>query len=101
MMLLAIRDPTVHISRLVICLFSCMFFAVVYIKSRERTQDQVLNRLWLIIWHMGVPSQMCLAACLGQNLDLESEIGTLTLSSPCCWCMPCSCSLLSAWPSCM
>merc|ERR1719409_2268014 len=72
MMLLAVRDPTVHISRLVACLFSCMFFAVIYIKSRDRTQDQVLNRLWLIIWHMGVPSQMCLAACLGQNLEFAS-----------------------------
>jgi len=62
----------VHVSRLVVCLFSCCFFAVIYIKSRERTQDQVLNRLWLIIWHMGVPSQMCLAACLGQNLEFAS-----------------------------
>jgi len=69
MLLLAVRDPTVHLSRLVVCLFSCIFFAIVYVKSRERTQDQVLNRVWLYIWHMGVPAQMCLAACLGQNME--------------------------------
>jgi len=70
--LLAVRDPTVHISRLVVCLFSCVFFAIIYVKSRERTQDQVQNRVWLYIWHMGVPAQMCLAACLGQNMEFTS-----------------------------
>lgn len=72
MMLLFVRDPTVYFSRLVVCLFSCMFFALVYIKARDRTQDQVLNRLWLIMWHLGVPSQLSVAACLGQNIEFAA-----------------------------
>jgi hypothetical protein len=70
--LLAMRDPTAYISRLVVCLFSCCFFTLVYIKSRERTQDQVSNRMWLILWHLGVPAQMSVAMCLGQNLEFAS-----------------------------
>merc|ERR1719215_2465167 len=50
MLVLAMRDPTVYLSRLVVCLCSCTFFSLVYIKSRERTQEQVLNRLWLLVW---------------------------------------------------
>jgi len=69
MLLLAVRDPTVYLSRLVACLSSCIFFSLVYIKSRERTQEQVLNRIWLLIWHIGVPSQLSVAACLGQNIE--------------------------------
>jgi len=72
MVLLAVRDPTVYFSRLIACLFSCMFFALVYIKSRDRTQEQVLNRFWLIMWHLGVPSQLSVAACLGQNIEFTA-----------------------------
>jgi ABC-type multidrug transport system ATPase subunit len=69
---LAMRDPTAYISRLVVCLFACCFFSLVYLKSRERTQDQVMNRMWLIVWHLGVPAQMSVAMCLGQNIEFAS-----------------------------
>jgi ABC-type multidrug transport system ATPase subunit len=69
MLTLAVRDPTVYISRMIVFLLSCTFFAIVYTKSRDRTQDQIFNRVWLLLWHMGVPSSMSLAACLGQNVE--------------------------------
>merc|ERR1712139_7429 len=68
----ALRDPTVYTSRIAVFVFACTFFATVYLKSRDRTQDQVLNRIWLILWHMGVPTSMSLAACLGQNIEFVS-----------------------------
>jgi len=53
-------------------MMACSFFAVVYIESRNRIQSQVLQRFWLIVWHMGVPSQFSMAATLGQNIELSS-----------------------------
>ena len=50
MVLLAIRDPTVYVSRMVVFFVSCIFFSIVYLKSRERTQAQVLQRMWLLLW---------------------------------------------------
>mmetsp|Transcript_1138 Transcript_1138/g.2311 ORF Transcript_1138/g.2311 Transcript_1138/m.2311 type:complete len:674 (+) Transcript_1138:104-2125(+) len=67
--LLAWRDPVVYVSRICVFIASCLFFSLVYIKSRERKQDQVFNRVWLILWCIGVPTAMSLAACLGQNLE--------------------------------
>lgn len=69
LLVLAMRDPTVYLSRVVVFFVACSFFTIVYIKSRDRTQDQVFNRLWLILWHLAVPSAMSLVACLGQNLE--------------------------------
>jgi ABC-type multidrug transport system ATPase subunit len=72
MVLLAWRDPVVYTSRMVVFTVACIFFALVYIKSRARQQDQAFNRVWLILWCMGVPNMMSLAACLGQNLEFVS-----------------------------
>merc|ERR1711868_221965 len=72
MALLVVRDPTVYLSRVVAFFCGCMFFTFVYIKSRKREQNQVFNRLWLILWHIGVPAQMSLVACLGQNLEFAA-----------------------------
>merc|ERR1719450_1311132 len=72
MLILAVRDPTVYISRIFVFFLSCTFFAIVYFKSRDRSQDQVFNRVWLLLWHMGVPASMSLAACLGQNIEFAA-----------------------------
>jgi len=72
MLLLAWRDPIVYVSRACVFTMACLFFALVYIESRNRTQDQVFNRVWLILWCIGVPAMMSLAAALGQNLEFVS-----------------------------
>lgn len=69
---LALRDPTVYLSRIVAFMMACSFFAVVYVKSRNRNQSQVNSRFWLLLWHMGVPCQFSMAAALGQNIELAS-----------------------------
>ena len=60
--LLVMRDPVLYIGRAVIFLFANLFFSLVYIKARNRTQDQVLNRMWLTIWYVGVPANMGVVA---------------------------------------
>jgi len=72
MLLLAWRDPIVYVSRACVFTMACLFFALVYIESRDRRQDQVFNRVWLILWCIGVPAMMSLAAALGQNLEFVS-----------------------------
>ena len=48
------------------------FVAAVHGESRERSQSQIYNGFWLIIWHLGMPSMFSRAAALGQNLELVS-----------------------------
>jgi ABC-type multidrug transport system ATPase subunit len=54
--LLAIRDPLIYVGRMVMFFFICIFFAIIYIKARERTQSQALEHLWMTVWCVGVPS---------------------------------------------
>ena len=42
---LVYMDPVLYIGRAIIFLVSNIYFALVYIKARERGQDQVLNRM--------------------------------------------------------
>jgi len=58
-MKLLIRDPLVYSGRAAAFFLTCAFFSVVYVASRHREQNQVLNKLFLNMWIVGVP------CCLG------------------------------------
>ena len=45
--LLVFRDPTLYVARAFMFLNACVFFGIIYIKSRERDQDQIFSRMWL------------------------------------------------------
>lgn len=62
--LLVVRDPVIYIGRALIFLMSNIYFAIVYLKAREHVQSQVANRMWLVIWFMGVPANMGVRACV-------------------------------------
>ena len=47
------RDPIYGV-RLACCLVSNLFFCAVFANARERKQNQVTNRLWLMVWLLGV-----------------------------------------------
>lgn len=47
---LIVRDPILYVGRCAIFLFMNMIFAFVYWKARDNTQDQILNKFWIIIW---------------------------------------------------
>ena len=48
--LLTVRDSTLYIGRMIMLLVSMTFLAIIYVKCRDRVQDQVLARMWMIAW---------------------------------------------------
>ena len=46
-----VKDPMVYSGRAVMYLMMCIFFAVIYVHSRVRNQDQIFDRLWITIWY--------------------------------------------------
>ncbi|KAH8097758.1 ATPase [Aureococcus anophagefferens] len=49
--------------------FGNLYFATVYIKSRERHQTQVANRVWLLIWMNAVPACLTLVIVVAINME--------------------------------
>mmetsp|Transcript_19713 Transcript_19713/g.49424 ORF Transcript_19713/g.49424 Transcript_19713/m.49424 type:complete len:298 (+) Transcript_19713:1-894(+) len=64
---ITVRDPTLYIGRMVMFLNACIFFAIIYVKCRDRVQDQVLARVWLCLWHLGVPTNLAVVAVYAYN----------------------------------
>jgi len=55
---LVIRDPILYLGRCAIFLVSCLIFSLVYWNGRDFTQDQAINKMWVSIWFVSVPSNM-------------------------------------------
>lgn len=72
--LLIIRDPILYIGRCIIFLVSCMVFAFVYWNARDFTQDQALNKMWVSIWFVGVPTNMGVVAVYALNDEFKSVL---------------------------
>jgi len=68
--LIIIRDPLIYTGRCLVFVFVGVFFALVYIKSRDRTQEQVLQRCWLIVWTAGCPTSMACVQVFVHSLDI-------------------------------
>ena len=69
-----IRDPVLYIGRCFIFLFMCMVFALVYLKARKMEQVQSLNKFWVMLWFIGVPSNMGVVAVYALNDEFKSII---------------------------
>lgn len=65
--LITYRDPSMYVGRMAMFLAACIFFAVIYIESRKRSQDQVGQRMWLVLWFLGVPSSLGVVATYVYN----------------------------------
>jgi ABC-type multidrug transport system ATPase subunit len=65
--ILTFRDPTLYIGRMIMFLNACCFFAIIYIKARDRVQEQILARMWLCLWHIGVPTSLGVVAVYTYN----------------------------------
>ncbi|KAH8057327.1 ATPase [Aureococcus anophagefferens] len=68
-LLLLSRDPLVLFARALCFMLGNAYFAVVYIKTRERHQDQVLNKMWLHVWFTAVPSQITCLLVFALNFE--------------------------------
>ena len=60
--ILACIDPMIYLGRCIGFVFACTFFAVIYVESRNRVQEEILNRLWLSMWLTGVPTSFGVVA---------------------------------------
>eukprot|EP00971_Amphidinium_carterae_P014954 295285-Amphidinium_carterae.1 len=69
---IAIRDPTLYLGRCVVMILSDSFFAIIYIKTRERAQDQVVNKMFLNIWFIGVPCSLAVIAVYAYNAEFKA-----------------------------
>ena len=45
-----VRDPILYVGRCAIFLFMCLVFSLVYLNARDNSQDQVLNKFWIMVW---------------------------------------------------
>lgn len=66
------RDPVLYVGRACIFMASNGFFAFVYWKAREREQDQVMNRMWLVVWFLGVAANIGVVAVFALNEEFKS-----------------------------
>ncbi|KAJ1427845.1 ABC-2 type transporter-domain-containing protein [Ochromonadaceae sp. CCMP2298] len=67
--LLAFRDPTLFTGRAFMYLFTTIFFAIIYISSRHRIQEEIISRAWYVIWIIGCPSCMGVVAVYAYNAE--------------------------------
>jgi ABC-type multidrug transport system ATPase subunit len=65
--ILYFRDPTIYTGRLLVFFATCIFFAIVYIKSKDRNQSQIVPRMWLIQWMLCVPCMFGVVAVYGYS----------------------------------
>jgi len=59
---LILRDPILYLGRCGIFLTMCLIFSLVYLNGRDNTQDQTFNKFWVMVWCIGVPSNMGVVA---------------------------------------
>jgi len=64
------RDPLLYTARCVAFFGLSVFFAVVYIKSAERTQDQALSRVWFMLWLLAIPGNNACILIFGHSIDV-------------------------------
>jgi len=66
---MVLRDPTLYTGRALIFMLCCAFFAVIYIEVRQRVQEQILYRVFLFMWYIGVPSSLGVVAVYAFNTE--------------------------------
>ena len=75
--LITLRDPSLYLGRFAVFLFTNAFFSIIYINTRERVQEQALYKIFLIMWHIGVPTSLGVVAVYMYNMEyfaIKSEI---------------------------
>lgn len=69
---LCLRDPLLFLGRMGIFLCATMFFAIVYVSARSLNQAQVLNRMWYVMWCVGMPANMAVIAVYTYNAEFHA-----------------------------
>ena len=66
---LTYRDPIMYLGRAAAFFFTCTFFSVVYLEARNRTQKQAPYKMFLFMWHIGVPTALGVVAVIAYNME--------------------------------
>ena len=66
---LTYRDPVLYLGRAAAFLMTCTFFSIVYLKARDRTQRHAPYKVFLFMWHIGVPTALGVVAVIAYNLE--------------------------------
>ena len=66
---LAIRDPVLYVSRMVLIVILICCFGLIYVESRVAEQSQVMPRLFLLNWVCTMPSILNLITVLALNSE--------------------------------
>mmetsp|Transcript_21796 Transcript_21796/g.33266 ORF Transcript_21796/g.33266 Transcript_21796/m.33266 type:complete len:647 (+) Transcript_21796:40-1980(+) len=67
-----VRDPVLYLGRAFIFLVCNIVFSLVYWRTREFEQMQVLNKVWIGVWFVGVPTNMGVVAVYALNDEFKS-----------------------------
>ena len=67
--ILTYRDPILYVGRALTFLFCCTFFSIVYLEARGRKQEQAPYKMFLFMWHIGVPTALGVVAVFSYNLE--------------------------------
>jgi hypothetical protein len=70
--LIVMRDPMVYLGRCVMFALGCAFFAIIYYNSKNRAQEQIVARLFLLMWLVAVPTALGVVAVYAYNTDFFS-----------------------------
>ena len=68
------RDPILYLGRCFIFLIANLIFGLVYLNARDFTQDQAANKIWVMVWFIGVPSNMGVVAVYALNDEFKAVI---------------------------
>lgn len=68
--ILIFRDPMMYTGRCGAFAFMSVFFSLVYLDSKRRDQENVLTRMWLILWLVGAPTAMASVLIFSHNEDI-------------------------------
>ena len=69
---LALRDKVINLGRCIAVVIGNSFLAVVYFKSRDRKQDQVINKTNLALWLVGLAAAMSIIEVYAGNMDYKA-----------------------------
>ena len=75
--MVAMREPLAYVLRLVANFSTTLLLSIIYVKTREHEQEQVLSRTFFLMFCMGIPMQFILVSVYlyyYQWLSLKKEV---------------------------
>jgi len=69
---LTVREPVLYAARLAMVFFTNLFFAIVWVKTREYTQEVALQKFFMMAFCVGVPALYTMVAVYALNVEFTA-----------------------------